>query len=555
MSVNNVCRLVLLFLFSLFFLSTSYSQQNNYLPVWDKHYGGSKDEIIAVVIESPGHGLLLAGSSFSGQSFDLTEPNRDSSLLSSDFWIIRTDPTGNKLWERRFGGSQGETLLHAIAASDGGYLLAGISYSDNDGDVSEPNHDSTLMTPDIWIVKTDSLGNKQWDARFGGSSSEQMGEVVEFSSGKYLIAGSTFSGVSGEVSEPGQGGWDYWMVIIDGNGNYLMDKRFGGSSDEFCTSAALLSSGSFVIGGYSRSGSGGDKTQPGQGGADYWIIRTDTSGNKSWDKSFGGSLNDWLFDLAIAPNKDIILGGQSFSGATGDKSEPNHDAGPNGSDRWIIRADSAGNKLWDKTYGADQIEDVNNIEVLSNGNIMICGESYSSQNGDKSEPNLGPEQTWILMTDSAGTVLWDKTLFTFSHDEKGYTIMSDNDCFITVNYTRADSSGYKTEDNYGEGDFWMIKMCRDSTLSVDQINGIDFNFELWPNPASEYCFIKTNSILNEPVQLYITSMTGRLVLQQSFRHTGINEITVDLSNIPSGLYLLELKTEQNRYFRKLIISH
>lgn len=554
MFVQNVNKLGLLFVISLFFLSTSYSQQAGYTPVWDKHYGGSKDEIIAVLLESANNGFLLAGTSFSGQSFDLTEPNRDSTLQSSDFWIIRTDSAGNKLWDKRFGGSGSETLLHAITVSGGGYLLAGISFSGNTGDKSQPNHDPSLLTPDIWVVRTDSSGNKLWDARFGGSASEQLGEITEISQDSYLIAGSTYSPDDGDISEPTKGEWDYWYVIVDDSGNIQSDKRFGGTSDDFCTAVLVTHEKSIILGGYTRSGSGGDKTQASQGGADYWIITADSAGNKLWDKAFGGAQNDWLFDLAMTAGNDLILGGQSFSGATGDKSDPNHDPGPNGSDRWIIRTDSSGVKIWDKTYGADQTEDVNNIEILPDGNIMICGESYSSQNGDKTEPNLGPEQTWILVTDSTGTIIWDKTLFTFSHDEKGYTIMKENNCFVTVNYTRADSSGYKTEDNYGEGDYWMIKMCPDSLSSVNESQITDIDISVIPNPASESCFIQIRGSGFTPDQLIVYSISGEMVHRRDIQFSKAVEIKLETSHIPSGLYILELKNQEHRFYSKLVIS-
>lgn len=554
MPVINVNKLWLLFVISHFFLSTSYSQQAGFSPVWDKHYGGSKDEVIAVVLKSADQGYLLAGSSFSGQSFDLTEPNRDSTLQSSDFWIIRTDSSGNKLWDKRFGGSASEVLLHAIAVSGGGYLLAGISFSGNDGDLTWPNHDPSLQTPDIWVVRTDSTGNKLWDARFGGYSSEQLGEILEIAPDRYLMAGSTYSGISGDITEPSQGEWDYWFVVMDDSGNLLSNKRFGGISDDFCTAASMTDDNSIILGGYSRSGAGGDKTQISQGGADYWIIKTDTAGVKLWDKTFGGSQNDWLFDLAITAGGDLILGGQSFSGATGDKSDPNHDPGPNGSDRWIIRTDSSGVIIYDKTYGADQTEDVNNIEILPGGNIMISGESYSSQNGDKTEPNLGPEQTWILMTDSIGNILWDKTLFTFSHDEKGYTIMHDNNCFVTVNYTRADSSGYKTEDNYGEGDFWMIKMCPDTVLSVNGNQIHEADIRIIPNPASESCFIQINSTGFSPDRLTVYNTSGSAVLRRELTVSGIDGIRIELENFQSGLYILELKNRHHIFHRKLMVA-
>src|SRR4030095_17077235 len=170
------------------------------------------------------------------------------------------------------------------------------------------------------------------------------------------------------------------------------------------------------------SNSGGDKSQNCQGMTDYWVVKIDAAGNKVWDKTFGGDNTDWLFAITATTDGGFIAGGQSFSGVTGDKSEPNHDPTPSSSDRWIIKADSVGTKQWDRAIGGTETEDVSLIFQTADGGYMVSGESYSDSTGNKTENNLGPEQTWVIKTDQNGIVLWDKTLLTYGHDEAGVAI-------------------------------------------------------------------------------------------------------------------------------------
>ncbi|MFM7902771.1 MAG: hypothetical protein ACKPAD_12405, partial [Bacteroidota bacterium] len=114
-------------------------------------------------------------------------------------------------------------------------------------------------------------------------------------------------------------------------GNKIWDKRYGGTDDDFATSIVINQNGGILIGGYSQSLAGGDKSQFCQGQWDYWVVRIDMNGNLLWERTFGGNYTDWLFDMTATSDGGYVLAGQSFSENTGDKTEPNHDPTPSSS--------------------------------------------------------------------------------------------------------------------------------------------------------------------------------------------------------------------------------
>lgn len=533
-------------IFSGLLLMTSglYAQAPIFEKSWDQRFGGTDDDIIGSFEMTPDSGFILGGSIFSEVSGDVSELNYDTSLATSDYWMVKCDPLGNISWEKRFGGMLSEVIKNVILTSDNGFVAGGQSSSDDDGDKSEPSWDTTLLSYDYWIIKTNDQGTKLWDKRFGGTSYEMFADLAEDQSGNFVLAGSSFSGISGDKTQANQGGWDYWIVYTDDSGNKIWDRRFGGLMDDFVTSVAVTTDSCFILGGYSNSEAGGDKTENNNGGWDYWILKIDAAGNKIWDKTFGGSATDWLFALTIADD-GILIGGQSYSPVSGDKSEPNH--GPaSDSDRWIIKTDASGNKMWDRSIGGIAVEDVSRVVTLPDGGFLISGESYSDISGDKTENNLGPEQTWVVKIDASGNLLWDKTLFTYGHDEVGSAIPYGEKCFVSVNFTVADTGGYKSQSNWGDSDFWMVKMCEVEPSIVTE-NDPENNITVFPNPFTDQMVI--SGLPEGSSEVYLFDATGRKVTTEIITD---REHTVSTSGLAPGYYVVAIYTDKANFFVPVI---
>ncbi|HYV90618.1 MAG TPA: T9SS type A sorting domain-containing protein [Chitinophagales bacterium] len=435
-------------LLALLFTSHFSLAQNSLVKQWDYRFGGTDDDWLYSLQQTTDGGYILGGYSISDSSGDKTQP----SWGGWDHWIVKTDSLGIKQWDKRFGGTGYDKLSSLQQTTDGGYILGGSSYSGISGDKTQPSWGGW----DYWIVKIDSLGIKQWDKRFGGTDADCLFSLQQTTDGGYILGGYSYSGIGGDKTQPSWGGWDYWILKIDSLGVKQWDARFGGNSHEFFSSLKQTTDGGYVLGGSSESGIGGDKTQPSWGHDDYWILKIDSLGVKQWDKRFGGIGDDNLCSVQQTTDGGYILGGSSSSGISGDKSEPSW----GGDDYWIVKIDSLGVKQWDKRLGGtDDEQGFGNITQTSDGGYLIAGTSYSPFGGDKTENNLGVEQSWIVKTDSNGTKEWDKTVLTTGHDELGQAIQTKDGCFVIANWTLAGIGGDKTQASQGNYDYWIVKFC------------------------------------------------------------------------------------------------
>ncbi len=305
-----------------------------------------------------------------------------------------------------------------------------------------------------------------WDYRYGGSDNDWIASIQHTTDGGFILGGHSNSGISGDKSQACWGNWDYWIVKTDSLGIKQWDKVFGGTDDDFLFSIQQTSDGGFILGGRSGSGISGDKSQASWGSNDYWIVKTDSLGNKQWDKDFGGTSSDELYSIQQTSDGGFILGGRSASGISGDKTQPLW-GGAGDFDYWMVKTDVLGNKLWDKDFGGTDYEgDFGNLTLTSDGGFLLAGTSYSPISGDKTEANLGSEQSWVVKTDSSGNKQCDKTLLTLGHDEAGYAIeTSDQGCYLMANITYGGIGGNKTQVSRGFADYWIIKFC-DTTGAV-----------------------------------------------------------------------------------------
>jgi hypothetical protein len=222
-----------------------------------------------------------------------------------------------KQWDKRFGGTNDDKLLSFQQTTDGGYILGGYSFSGISGDKTQ----NLWGNVDYWIVKTDSLGNKEWDKDFGGTDDDVLFSIQQTVEGGYILGGVSKSNISGDKTQNSYGNYDYWIVKTDSLGNKQWDKDFGGTDDDELNSIRQTTDGGYILVGYSLSDSSGDKTQDLWGGWDYWIVKTDSLGNKQWEKDFGGTDFDFLISIQQTADGGYILAGYSFSGISGNKTQ------------------------------------------------------------------------------------------------------------------------------------------------------------------------------------------------------------------------------------------
>ncbi len=360
----------------------------NGTTAWDKRFGGDGNDGLRSGKQTSDGGYVIGGWTYSGISGDKTEDSRGG----TDYWIIRLNSSGIKQWDYRFGGEEDDYLSDIIVTSDGGFLLGGRSSSNAFGDKTEASRGSS----DYWVVKISSTGVKQWDKRFGGTSDDYLTTLVATADGGYLLGGYSSSQVSGDKTQPRVGSNDYWVVKINSVGTKQWDAVYGGSSNDVLTSMKNTTDGGFILGGYSNSPVSGSKTQASKGLNDYWILKASGTGTVQWDMTLGGNLNDDLYSLEQTSDGGYLVGGSSESGINGDKSIASRGA----ADYWILKLNSVGSKQWDVAFGGSDSDFLRTLKSTSDGGYAFFGYSWSGLSGDKTQSSRGSLDYWIVKTGS-----------------------------------------------------------------------------------------------------------------------------------------------------------
>ncbi|MBA4850567.1 3-coathanger stack domain-containing protein [Emticicia sp. BO119] len=376
---------------------------------------------------------------------------------------VSCENTLTKIWDKRFGGSNYEELRYMLPTNDRGYLLGGYSNSDISGDKTQASQGGN----DYWIVKIDADGIKLWDKRFGGNTNDILTSMLPTNDGGYLLGGWSESGNTGDKSQTSQGYSDYWIVKTDANGTKIWDKRFGGSNADILRSILPTNDGGYLLGGESYSGFSGDKSQVSQGGLDFWIVKIDANGTKLWDKRFGGINDDVLWNMINTGDGGYLLGGFSWSDISGDKSQSSR----GDADYWVLKIDANGTKIWDKTFGGSDMDFLTSVVQTSDGGYLLTGESGSGISGEKSHILLGDRDCWLVKIDANGTKMWDKRFGGNGTDWLPTIVPVSDGGYLLGGGSSSDISGEKSEKSQGDFDYWIVKIDVNGTKIWDKAYG------------------------------------------------------------------------------------
>jgi hypothetical protein len=260
--------------------------------VWEKHFGGTDYDRANAVITTKDGGYLMAGHT---QSY--ADGGNPSPHAKKDAWIIKLSSSGSKQWQLIRGGSQGDGLNSVVQTSDGGYIAAGFTASQGAGSY------------DFYVMKVNSNGTFAWEKAYGGLYPDMANSIIQTSDGGYIVAGETWSFGSGNIDylvykldsrgtvqwsktyggagferarairaipgggyliagftdSSGAGGRDAWIVKIDASGNVLGSQTFGGKSCDEANGMAMTKDGGYVV--------AGNTSSSGSGEIDSWIMK------------------------------------------------------------------------------------------------------------------------------------------------------------------------------------------------------------------------------------------------------------------------------------------
>jgi hypothetical protein len=400
--------------------------------VWEKSLGGSGHDTPYSIQKTSDGGYIIAGKT-SSKSGDVSENNG-----GTDCWIVKLNSLGDIDWEKSLGGSSSECAYSIHQTTDGGYIMAGTSAS-NDGDVSV-NHGSS----DYWIVKLTSSGEITWQKSLGGSGNEWAYSIQQTTDEGYIVAGTS---ISDDNDITGNLGWfDFWIVKLTSSGAINWQRSFGGTGGDYAYSVQQTNEGGYIIAGYTSSNDG-DVTEQ-NGDNDYWIVKLTSSGNIDWQKTLGGSSNEQSKSIQQTADGGYIIAGNSSS-FDGDLTE-NYGY----LDYWIVKLTSSGEIDWQKSFGGSHYDECFSIQQTTDEGYIIAGSS-ASDDVDVSE-NIGNRDYWIVKLTLTGELDWQKSIGGGAWDQPYSFQQTDDGGYIIAGESYSNSGD--VTGNHGETDFWIIKI-------------------------------------------------------------------------------------------------
>ncbi len=443
--------LVLIILLSKFLFS-----QNMEIK-WQQCYGGSEQDNTYDIIAVSG-GYLIIGWTESNDG-DISFNNG-----GSDGWIIKTDSTGNILWEKTYGGTKGDNFRRIIPDNNGNYFILGASNS-SDGDVSyDPYTDSW----DHWLLKIDLDGNIIWDIIIGGNESDVLWTGSPTIDGGVVALGWTYSN-DGDVSV-NYGGADTWMVKINSEGELEWDFTIGTDWIDKGQAVMQTSDGGYLAASNSWLGDGGNITCESHGMAEAVLTKLDADRNIEWQNCYGGSDHDGIVTLLEV--EDGYIFGAYTNSNDGDVSGWHGE-----NDFWIVKIDYFGNIIWQNPIGGSRSEMGKNIFQTTNGGICAIINTYSNDGDVSGNHSLSEYDSdiWMIKLSDEGELLTQKCFGGLGKEyvEFGVVKKNDNNFVIAGQTDYGPSYDVGCTPHGGNGvdrDFWVFEIadCTQNTPATPQ---------------------------------------------------------------------------------------
>ncbi|MFN0015319.1 MAG: T9SS type A sorting domain-containing protein [Saprospiraceae bacterium] len=351
--------------------------------IWQRCYGGTKDDEPKKIIPTLDGNYLLIGSTKSNDG------NVTANHGWTDAWIIKIDPNGGIIWQKTYGGTNFDAAHTITPAHNGGYVVTGSSYS---ADFDVPNSNKGIS--DLWAFKIDENGTLLWSKLYGGNFYDDPGSVLSTVDGGYIFAGSSSSTNGDGLGNHGDS--DSWVIKVDSIGTKQWVKVFGGEDNDVCTGVVTLDDGGYLVLNMSASKLGSFNEN--HGGFDFWLYELSSTGGFIWQKFYGGTQMDLPSGIKKLTNGYYILWGHAQS-ADGDL------VGNLGPNAWMVCINQAGDIIWKRTYGGTQSDQFSSLVESGDGSITVVGHS-GSNDGDV-QSGGGPSNAgdvWVVHFDQTTSV-------------------------------------------------------------------------------------------------------------------------------------------------------
>ncbi|MBI2839071.1 MAG: hypothetical protein HYX75_12195, partial [Acidobacteria bacterium] len=297
---------------------------------WQKTFGGFQVDFLQDMQVTADGGYILAGctNSFGDGGYDA--------------WCLRLDSSGNTVWEKTYGASLDESAFAVDVTPDGGFFLAGVASSFGSG------------SNDAWCLRLNAVGTPLWQRTYGGPSSDFFSTVRATADGGCVLAGST--------QAFGAGGSDAWCTRLDASGNLIWQNTYGGALVDSFGEVEVAADGDYILAGTSMSFGGGLYVA--------WCLRLDATGFIVWQRTYGAGPIDYLADVEVTADDGCLVVGSTYSGGAGNQ------------DAWCLKLDGSGNITWLKTYGGTLNDVWYAVQATADGGYVLAGVAASFGAGD-----------------------------------------------------------------------------------------------------------------------------------------------------------------------------
>lgn len=477
---------------------------------WQKTPGSSGNELFQDIYQCADGNYIILGIA------DSTNDDVTCSIYGQhDSWVIKSDPEGNILWQRNFGGSKEEAnpFSKIIQTSDGGFLIITESWSNDFDAIGHHKHS------DVLTIKLDSTGDTQWTRSFGGSKLDVPRDILELPGHKYAILSRTTSSDGDVPFNPDTTDFNAWFFIVNNDGEIVENHVYGGSNDDDLHKI-VLDDGDLALFGFTNS-EDGDLNGLNVDSTDAWLLKVDHDGNILSSMVYGGHHIEKFIDAFKIPD-----GGYIAFGETGDPGIPVEKGFYHGSsDFWAVRLNEDGDIAWQGIYGGAGSESfARAAQVPGNTGFYLTG-GANSTDGDVQIDSSHGIDLWLLQIDSSGTLMWS---LTYGGTNIDYASAILNAGVLAGGTASTDGD---VEDVNGTSDGWLLHFAYPTEAGI-----VDHHpaVMIFPNPATNMFGIQTGDALAMKT-IEIENVFGQLMYSTS---TALNKINLDVSEWPSGMYFL-----------------
>ena len=348
-----------------------------------------------------------------------------------DLILVKYNSSGTKQWTKQLGTSSSDIGYGVTVDSSDNIYVTGYTDGGLDGNTSSGGSD-------LFLLKYNSSGTKQWTKQLGTSSSDIGYGVTVDSSDNIYVTGYTDGGLDGNTSS---GGSDLFLLKYNSSGTKQWTKQLGTSSTDIGTGVTVDSSDNIYVMGETSGGLDGNTSS---GLSDLFLVKYNSSGTKQWTQQLGTSSSDIGQEVTVDSSDNIYVTGYTSGGLDGNTNSGSDDL-------FLVKYNSSGTKQWTQQLGTSSRDVGNGVTVDSSENIYVTGYTDGGLDGNTSS---GGSDLFLLKYNSSGTKQWTKQLGTSSTDRGNeVSVDSSNNLYVT-GWT---SGGLDGNTNSGDSDLFLLK--------------------------------------------------------------------------------------------------